>query len=475
MQNLRIEKSSYPVLAGRFAAAVPPLDAREPRLLAWNDALAAELGLSDFDARPDAAARLFGGTERAQGAEALALAYAGHQFGQFVPQLGDGRAALLGEITGRDGRRYDLQLKGSGRTPFSRGGDGLSALGPVLREYVVSEAMHALGVATTRALAAVATGATVLRDDVEPGAVFTRVAASHLRIGTFEYFASRGDRDAVQTLLDYAIERHYPELRNADRPTVEFLRAVASRQASLVADWMRLGFIHGVMNTDNTSIAGETLDYGPCAFMDEFRHDKVFSSIDRHGRYAYSNQPVIAQWNLARLADCLMVVADELDRYEAIVYGFIDEYEAHYLERMRAKLGLRSEQADDAGLVRDVLDAMEERELDYTQTFRQLPERVGRSGTSLLGDVEERWRARLAHEEAPASELAVRMNAVNPLYIPRNHRVEEAIDRAREGDLSVFRDLVHVLARPIDEQPEYARYAEAPAPEERVTRTFCGT
>ena len=470
-----IEQSSYPSLAGRLRVAVEPQPAADPRLLAWNAGLAAELGLDAFSDRAQEAARVFSGVEAALDAAPQALAYAGHQFGQFVPQLGDGRAALLGEIVARDGRRYDIQLKGSGRTPFSRGGDGLSALGPVLREYIVSEAMHALGIATTRALAAVATGATELRDDVEPAAVFTRVAQSHLRVGTFEYFAARGDRDALRSLLDYAIERHYPELGSADRPAVEFLRAVGQRQATLVADWMRVGFIHGVMNTDNTSIAGETLDYGPCAFMDEFRHDKVFSSIDRHGRYAYSNQPVIAQWNLARLADCLMLVADEFDRYEAIVYAFIDDYEANYLERMRAKLGLRTQRQGDDQLVRDFLHALEERELDYTLGFRHLAERLVAQDATAFGAVETRWRARLEQEDAPADELEHGMNAVNPLFIPRNHRIEEAIRRAREGDLSVFNELLEVLQRPYDDQPGLQAYAEPPRPEERVRRTFCGT
>jgi uncharacterized protein YdiU (UPF0061 family) len=447
---------------------------REPRLLAWNAPLAAELGLEAIAGDEAGLAQLFSGASAAR-FEPVALAYAGHQFGHFVPQLGDGRAALIGEVTDGQGRRFDVQLKGSGATPFSRGGDGRSALGPVLREYLVSEAMHHLGVPTTRALAAVATGEPVLREDLLPGAVFTRVAASHLRVGTFQYFAARGDTETLSALVDYAIERHYPELDRPDFAYPEFLAAVARRQAGLVAAWMSVGFIHGVMNTDNTSIAGETLDYGPCAFMDEFRHDKVFSSIDRHGRYAYSNQAPIAQWNLARLAECLMLLADDRDAYEAILREFIDDYEARYLKRMRAKLGLVESRPGDAELIRDFLDRLEADEADYTLAFREQADRVDADGEARFGDVEVRWRARLAAEGRDPARVRRDMNAVNPLFIPRNHRIEQAISAAIDGNLDVFRNLGRVLERPYEDQPSMRHYAEPPAKSERVTQTFCGT
>jgi len=473
-----IQPASYPKLSNHFTIPVETGDVPAPTLLAWNGPLANELGL-DVSVGEAQLARIFSGAETLPGMQPLALAYAGHQFGHFVPQLGDGRAALLGEAVTADGRRVDLQLKGSGPTPFSRGGDGRSALGPVLREYVVSEAMHALGVPTTRALAAVATGRQVLREDVQPGAVFTRVASSHLRVGSFEFLAARGDSDALRNLLDYAIDRHYPDAAAAERPAVAFLKAVADRQAALVARWMSVGFIHGVMNTDNTSISGETLDYGPCAFMDEYRHDKVFSSIDRHGRYAYSNQAPIAQWNLARLAECLLVIEDRQDHrevFESIVMAFLDRYEDEYLGLMRAKLGFAEARPEDASLVRDFLDLLEAGELDYTLSFRRLAETLASDAPSGFGDFTARWRKRLAEEGTPADSAVARMNSVNPLFIPRNHRIEEAIRSAVEdGDLAIFRDLNVVLANPFEAQAGYERYAEPPAPSERVTRTFCGT
>jgi uncharacterized protein YdiU (UPF0061 family) len=468
-------QAGYARLPARFYSRVRPASVPRPALLAWNVELAAELGL-DVEADDDAGiARVFGGNELPAGAEPIALAYAGHQFGQFVPQLGDGRAVLLGEAIDRDGRRRDIQLKGSGRTPYSRSGDGKSALGPVIREYLVSEWMHALGVPTTRALAGVASGEQVLRETVLPGGVFTRVAASHVRIGTFEYFAARGDLEGMRTLADYAIDRHYPEAREGPAPYREFFRRVLERQASLVAHWMDVGFIHGVMNTDNTAVSGETLDYGPCAFMDEFRFDKVFSSIDRQGRYAYDQQGPIAHWNLARLADCLLPLDDDREAWQAELSRFPELFETAWLGRMGRKLGLGTREEQDYALIGEWLAHLERHGLDYTLSFRRLAGRAEATDAPEYGEFELRWKRRIECEPGPPGAIRARMNAVNPLYIPRNHQVERAIRAAVDGDLSVFRELLEVSRRPFEEQPRFSRYAEPPAPEERVAETFCGT
>ncbi|TNF89987.1 MAG: YdiU family protein, partial [Gammaproteobacteria bacterium] len=418
-------------------------------------------------------ARIFAGTDPIQGSQPLAQAYAGHQFGGFTPQLGDGRAVLLGEIVDGSGERFDLQLKGSGRTPFSRGGDGKSWLGPVLREYILSEAMHRLGVPTTRALAAVATGETVYREEPLPGAVFTRVAASHLRVGTFQFFAARQDAASVRTLANYAIERHYPEAGAEGEPYLAFFRAVMARQAELIANWMAVGFIHGVMNTDNSTISGETIDYGPAAYLDEFSFRKVFSSIDQQGRYAYGNQPAIGQWNLARLAETLLLLDVPVEALEAALGEYPELYREHYLALMRPKLGLADAQPDDVELINDWLSHLEAEALDYTLSFRALADRAGADDPPQFGEVEARWRARLG--DRPARETKARMDAVNPLYIARNHRVEQAIEQAVAGDLSIFEDLNRVLANPYEAQSGFEAYAEPPEPHERVTRTFCGT
>ena len=444
-------------------------------MLAWNQELAVELGLESFSDDETELARIFSGSVRPSGVQAIAMAYAGHQFGYFSPQLGDGRAALLGEVVTGAGNRYDIQLKGSGRTPYSRGGDGKSWLGPVLREYILSEAMHRLGIPTTRALAAVATGEMVYRESGKPGAVFTRVASSHLRVGTFEYFAARGDIDSLRALSDYAIDRHYPDLKAEREPLVAFFRCVADRHAELVAHWMAVGFIHGVMNTDNTTISGETIDYGPAAFMDEFSYRKVFSSIDQQGRYAYASQAPVAQWNLARLAESLLMLGAEKSDLEGVLAGFPERYEAYYLGLMRPKLGLQDAREDDAELISDWLNYLQDEELDFTLSFRDLATRVDASDPPRFGDFEARWRQRICQQELAPAEIAKLMNSVNPLFIPRNHRVEQAIDQAVDGDLGVFEDLNSVLAKPFEEQPEFASYAEAPEQHERVTRTYCGT
>jgi serine/tyrosine/threonine adenylyltransferase len=476
--------NSYLRLPPRCYARLDPVPVAAPRLIAFNHALAEELGLDVEAASPAALAELFAGNRLPPGAEPLAMAYAGHQFGSFVPQLGDGRALLLGEVIDRQGRRRDIQLKGSGVTPFSRNGDGRAALGPVLREYLLSEAMHALGVPTTRALAAVCTGEPVFREEVLPGAVFTRVAASHIRIGSFEYFAARQDTEALDALAGHVIARHYPALAEAETPALALLEAVVEVQAALVARWLGVGFIHGVMNTDNTSVSGETIDYGPCAFMDRYDRATVFSSIDRRGRYAYANQPAIAQWNLARLAEALLPLVDAeparaVERVTPVVQSFAARFDGHWLAGMRAKLGLAgSAEPQDTELVRSLLAAMQAGELDFTRTFRRLCDAAeGADGLAPLGEWLPRWRARLAHDPQPApAARAAAMRTVNPAFIPRNHRVEEALAAAvQEGDFGPFERLLTVLARPYEDQPGAAALAQPPAQPDPAYRTFCGT
>ncbi len=467
--------NSYAALPQVFHATVSPDEVPAPVLLAWNEGLALELGLASLGYDEAKLAGVFGGSVELEGSQTISMAYAGHQFGYFVPQLGDGRAALLGEIVTDAGNRFDIQLKGSGRTPFSRGGDGKSWLGPVLREYILSEAMHHLGVPTTRALAAVATGETVYRESPMPGAVFTRVAASHLRVGTFEYFAARNDVDSLRTLADYAIDRHYPEVKDEKTPYVGLFRRVVERQAELIAHWMSTGFIHGVMNTDNTTISGETIDYGPAAYMDEFRFDKVFSSIDQHGRYAYANQPVIAQWNLARLAESLLPLGADKVELEDVLAMFPDHYESQYLALMGPKLGLYEVQEADAGLIAEWLKYLNDNGLDYTLSFRELASRADALDEARFGPFETKWRQRTRSQGKAPAEISASMNSVNPLFIPRNHRVEQAISEAVEGDLTVFEDMNAALAQPYTEQPGLSDYAKAPGAQERVTRTFCGT
>jgi serine/tyrosine/threonine adenylyltransferase len=486
--------NSYARLPEHMFARVDPMPAPKPRLLAFNRPLALELGLGAVAAAgEDRRAAMFAGNELPPGAEPLAMAYAGHQFGNFVPQLGDGRALLLGEVVDVHGRRRDIQLKGSGVTPFSRGGDGRAALGPVLREYLVSEAMHALGIPTTRALAAVATGDMVQRDAPLPGAVITRIAASHVRIGTFQYFAARGDVEALRALADHVIERHYPGVRAAAEPYVALLEAVVEAQASLVARWLHIGFIHGVMNTDNTSVSGETIDYGPCAFMNAYDPATVFSYIDRRGRYAYANQPRIAQWNLARLAESLLpLVAAEparaIERLAPAIEGFTARFEHHWLKGMRPKLGLATAEDSDAALAHELLDAMHAAGADYTLVFRRLghaaagPEPAAAAGLQgLFGEpaaIAEwlaKWRVRTARDPRAPAARAAAMHAVNPAVIPRNHRVEEVLDAAARGDLGPFERLQDVLAHPYDERPEAVDFMAPPAETDPGYRTFCGT
>jgi uncharacterized protein YdiU (UPF0061 family) len=482
---------TYSALPSRFYARVAPAPVKDPRLVVFNSRLASELELDPAVLEQEGAS-WFSGNQTPEDADPIALAYAGHQFGNFVPQLGDGRAILLGERVGRDGVRRDIQLKGSGRTPFSRNGDGRAALGPMLREYLISEAMHALGVPTTRSLAVVTTGEQVVREDLLPGAVLTRVAASHIRVGTFEYFAARNDREAVGQLLDYVITRHYPETRGADVPALAVLQAVAQRQAALIADWMSVGFIHGVMNTDNMAISGETIDYGPCAFMDHYDPNTVFSSIDHGGRYAYGKQPAIAQWNLARFAETLLSLIDSdmekaVERATAVVRDFMPAFDAQLLARMRRKIGLASEQESDIELVRALLATMRSASADFTLTFRRLAQSADEpvndvsllelfAPSSGMADWLRRWRERLPSEPQNAAERASNMRRVNPAFIPRNHRVEAALEAASmHGDFGPFHQLRKILEHPYDDQPGCGEFEQPPAPSERVLRTFCGT
>ncbi len=480
--------NSYARLPERFYARLDPTPVAAPRLLALNRRLAQDLGLDpEALAAPEGVAMLAGNRVPA-GAAPLAQAYAGHQFGGWVPQLGDGRAILLGEVVAPAGsplagRRFDIQLKGAGRTPFSRMGDGRAWMGPVLREYLMGEAMAALGIPTTRALAAVATGETVWRETGLPGAVLTRVAASHIRVGTFQFFAARGDREALELLVAHALARHHPE---AEPTALGLLGAVTAAQARLVAQWMGAGFVHGVMNTDNCAISGETIDYGPCAFLDAYHPAAVFSSIDSFGRYAYGNQPRIAVWNLAQLATALLPLIDA-DRDAAIaaataaVHGFAPAYEAAWCAVFRRKLGLSTEEPGDGALAEALLKAMADDGADFARTFRGLAAEGGagaraefRNDPGAFDAWAEAWRARLAREGATPEARAAALAAANPAVIPRTHRIEQAIAAAVAGDLGPFERLLAALLEPF-RPPEDPGLAAAPRPEERVTRTYCGT
>ncbi len=490
--------NSYARLPERLFARLEPTSVAAPRLVRVNDDLARMLGIDpDWLRGADGVAAL-AGNHVPSGAEPLAMAYAGHQFGNWVPQLGDGRAVLLGEVVDRHGIRRDIQLKGAGPTPFSRGGDGRAALGPALREYIISEAMAALGIPTTRALAVALTGETVLREAPLHGAVLTRVAQSHVRVGTFQFFRAQGDTDALRALADYVIARHYPQAAEAALPYRALLDAVIARTARLIAAWQLVGFIHGVMNTDNMQIAGETIDYGPCAFMDTYDPATVYSSIDRRGRYAYGNQPAIAHWNLTRLAEALLPLLGHdqdaaLTEAQAALDSFAPAFGAAWLGGMRRKLGLTTAQPGDADLIQSLLTGMAENRADFTLTFRGLSDAEDRmSAREQFIDPTRfdawavRWRERLGQEGGLSEERRSAMRAVNPAFIARNHRVEMVLDAAQNGaaqngaaqdgfDLAPLDELLSVLARPFDDQPDRAAYAAPPRPEEVVQATFCGT
>jgi len=477
--------NSYLKLPDIFYQQLPPVSVRTPQLVLFNHALAEQLGLKSQDLNTPQGAEIFAGNLLPPGAGPLAQAYAGHQFGGFT-MLGDGRAILLGEQITPGGERFDIQLKGSGQTPFSRRGDGRAALGPMLREYLISEAMHALGIPTNRSLAVVTTGESVRRDTLLPGAILTRVAASHLRVGTFEYAAWRGPATDLKILADYAIQRHYPDLARQSNPYLSLLEAVIDRQANLVAQWLLVGFIHGVMNTDNVSIAGESIDYGPCAFMDAYNPATVFSSIDHQGRYAFANQPPITQWNLTRLAEALLpLLAAQQDAAielaQQALDNFTDKFRRVWLRGMRGKLGLLDEQEEDAVLIDDLLAIIQRLRTDYTNSFRDLADQQ-LSNNELHRDAAfqewyKGWQMRLEQQGQPFSTVKQIMDRHNPAVIPRNHRVEEALAAAEKDDnLQPFENLLRVLTTPYADLADTDRdYREPPEPSSRRYQTFCGT
>ena len=485
-------QNTYAALPANFFARVAPTPVTSPRLIKLNRPLAIHLGLDPDRLDSPEGTEILAGKSIPDGADPIAMAYAGHQFGHFVPQLGDGRAILLGEVIDADGVRRDIQLKGSGPTPFSRRGDGRAALGPVLREYIVSEAMAALGIPTTRSLAAVMTGENVQRETVLPGAVLTRVASSHIRVGTFQYFAARNDTEGVRHLADHVIGRHYPQVAGTEHPYHALLDGVIARQAELVARWLLVGFIHGVMNTDNTSISGETIDYGPCAFMDHYDPATVFSSIDEMGRYAYANQARIALWNLTRLAECLLpLLSDDQDKAieqaQSALGNFAEKFDTAYQSGLRRKLGLFTAHDDDRVLAQDLLDAMAKNQADFTLTFRRLshaaldPAHDGEvrnlfADPAAFDEWAGRWRQRIGEEPQDPAARQAAMRSVNSAFIPRNHRVEAVIEAAvNRDDFALFEELLVVLSKPYEDQPAFAAYGDPPQPEQRVLQTFCGT
>lgn len=482
--------NAYARLGEAFYSRATPTKVRAPQLIIVNHALARELGIDAENCNTEELAAVFSGNQIPDAAEPLAMAYSGHQFGQLNPQLGDGRAILLGDVLTPTGQRRDIQLKGAGPTVFSRRGDGRAPLGPVLREYIMCEAMAALGVPTTRALAAVLSGEPVIRERREPGAILTRTAASHIRIGTFEYFALRGDINALRTLAEHVMQRHYPHIdRSAADSYLQLYRAICLAQAELIAHWMALGFVHGVMNTDNMTVSGETIDYGPCAFLDSYQPDAVFSYIDRQGRYAFHNQPAIGQWNLARLGECLLPLMaanpqDAAPQATAVLHAYREHQHQHWLSLMSARLGFSAYQTGDENLILSLLEIMHAGALDYHLTLRELSE-CGVAGipasaaglnTDTRAELEgwlQTWRSALA--ERGETNLQARMQARNPARMPRNHLIAHAIDAAERGDFAPFLRLHQALAEPFRDDPQFAAYATPPAEAEKVCTTFCGT
>ena len=483
--------NSYAIQMEGFYVPLEGAKVPTPEIIQFNNDLAKELCLDVQDLNSNEGAELFSGNEMPPGASPLAQVYAGHQFGGFSPQLGDGRALLIGEVIDKNNNRRDIQLKGSGQTPFSRRGDGKAVVGPVLREYLIGEAMYALGVPTTRALAAVTTGEKIVRDGFESGAILTRVASSHLRVGTFQFFAAREDTEKVKQLADYAINRHYKEVESHDNKYLEFLKSVIKRQAQLIAKWMSVGFVHGVMNTDNMTISGETIDYGPCAFIDAYKADAVFSSIDERGRYAYGNQPNIAQWNLARFAETLIKLIDQDDNDNAIKLAtdalneFPLIYQDFWFDEMCLKLGLEKALDRDLDLVNELYQAMDGQSVDHTKLFRSLAEALRGDEKTLLKLFDdptrfklwlEKWKTRLAQNESGLEQIAKDMDGVNPIYIPRNHKVEEALQAAsKNADYAPFKQLLAVLMNPYEKRDGLEEYEEPASRDEGPYVTFCGT
>lgn len=476
--------NSYTRLPKFFYNRQNPNPVHSPKLVILNEQLASALGLDAQTLKSEESVDIFAGNRIPEEAVPLAQAYAGHQFGHFT-MLGDGRAMLLGEQIDPNGERFDIQLKGSGRTPFSRGGDGRAALGPMLREYIISEAMHALGIPTTRSLAVVTTGETIIRETELPGAILTRTAASHIRVGTFQYAAAWGKKEEIKTLANYTIKRHYLDIEIDDNRYLTLLREVMNRQAALIAKWMHTGFIHGVMNTDNMAISGETIDYGPCAFMDTYDPATVFSSIDRQGRYAYGNQPTIGGWNLARFAETLLPLLHD-DEEKAVeiaqeeLSGYMGLYQSHWLNGMRAKLGIMNEEQEDQSLIEELLNLMQKHRADFTNTFKALtfdkPENTFMNGIKTFDEWYAKWKARLDRQEGRWESAQQLMRNTNPSVIPRNHRVEEALRAAvEEGDYSVMKKLLDVLSKPFAHTPEQEEFCKLPEPSNIPYRTFCGT
>lgn len=475
--------NSYLTLPESFYTRLTPSPVKAPNLVVLNNELAMSMGLHFLGLGDADKAALFSGNIMPQGSQPFAQAYAGHQFGHFT-MLGDGRALVWGEHILPDGKRVDIQFKGSGRTPYSRGGDGRSTLGPMLREYIISEAMHGLGIPTTRSLAVVSTGEEVARDTMLPGSILTRVATSHIRVGTFEYAVAKGGKQLLETLLTYVMERHFAHIKHEPNTALAFLQAMVDRQSDLIVNWMRVGFIHGVMNTDNMTISGETIDYGPCAFMDIYDPDTVFSSIDHMGRYAYANQPVIAQWNLARLAETTLSLLDQdenkaLDMANEVIGSFERIYTAKWTHMMKSKLGLFGTQPGDEQLIADLLTWMKNERADYTNTFWELTQSEKSSGKLYDSDEfsvwHEKWHARLDKNEENLTDSLQLMSQTNPCIIPRNHNVEAALDAAIEGDLTPFNMLLSALKHPYQESSSLKSYQTPPTPSERVHHTFCGT
>ena len=482
--------NSYSRLPGQFYTRQNPVPVSAPSLIRINHALAEKLGIDPIWLESEEGISTVTGNKIPVGGDPIATVYAGHQFGGWSPQLGDGRAILLGEVLDKQNQRYDFQLKGSGPTPYSRGGDGRASLGPILREYIVSEAMAAFHIPTTRILAAAATGDHVYRQNILPGAILVRIAKSHIRIGTFEFFSSRNDQESLRILAEHVIQRHYPEAAEQENPVLAMLDSVIENQAHLIASWQQIGFIHGVMNTDNILLSGETVDYGPCAFMDEYHPETVFSSIDRNGRYAYGNQPTIGRWNLIQLAQVLIPLLDR-DREKArelaqeSVNKYMNLLTKYYQNSMALKLGICNAMPDDIKLIKDLLDIMAEDKMDYTLTFRYLSDLAGDDARNGVGDLVtlsekfsfwlERWKKRLLLDAQTSIQRQARMYAKNPVFIPRNHLIEEAIQAAENGNLNLFHKLVDILTHPFEYKVELKKYALAPRPEQVVKETFCGT
>ena len=477
--------NSYIGLPEEFYQQIDPTPVKNPSLLVFNEELANSLNI---ELKEDDKLNFFSGNKIPKDSIPVALNYSGHQFGNFVHQLGDGRAILLGEVRNKN-ESYDIQLKGSGQTKFSRQGDGRSALGPVLREYILSEAMYHLGIPTTRSLAAVATGEHVARDSFEPGGILTRVAKSHLRVGTFEYFASRQQWEDLKLLADFAIQKHFPEIRETDNHYLELLKKVASNQSILIANWMSVGFIHGVMNTDNFTISGETIDYGPCAFLDEYHPGKVFSSIDQNGRYAYGNQPSISSWNLASLAGCLIAFIDkDSDKANELATEVLENYSIdtnqRILDLMCKKIGLDGSKKNNQEILRNLLKLMMDNESDFTITFRSLSDILLNNSDNFLAQFHQKnevsgwinnWKSALNLENKNVGEIISNLNNTNPMYIPRNHQVQKAIEESYLGNFKVLEEMLEVLKNPFQENVSLSHYSEAPSEQQRVTQTFCGT